>query len=61
MFDQIPAGIKSDIFQVSGADRLGANGLVHRGFSPAITHAKIFESKFNSTTSSALNQTSSKF
>jgi len=28
---------------VSGADRLGANGLVYRGLSPAITHAKVFE------------------
>ena len=40
MLDQTPAGIKSDIFQVSGQDKLGANGLVHRGFSPAITYAK---------------------
>ena len=42
---------------MSGADRLGANGLVQRGLSPAITNAKVFQSKFNSTTSSAFNQT----
>ena len=40
MFDQTPAGIKSDVFQVSGVDKLGANGLVHRGFNPAITKGK---------------------
>lgn len=42
---------------MSGADRLGANGLVYRGLSPAITHAKVFETKNDSITSSAFNQT----